>query len=230
MSAKATFWAWQQKGVGASAKLVLMCLADCHNADTGRCDPGAKYISEHTELNIKTIPSAIKKLENAGILTVEKRPGKTPNYALHITQNWDTPKTGTPEIGYTQKRGNTPPEIGVTPPPKLGDEPKKNLKRTYKNISMEILGDAIELETAKEFIDHRIKLKKPLTQGAFDRTMKKAIQASADKSLCQTADEIIHHVIDSGWQSFQVSWLKNKQTAEQPTGEYKPVPFPSAVN
>jgi len=60
---------------------------------------------------------------------------------------------------------------------------------------------------AKEFIDHRINKKSPLTQGAFERAMKNA-------AICQkfgiTADEAIEIVIDAGWAGMRVAWVENE--------------------
>lgn len=325
MSAKATFWAWEQEVPSVQYRCVLLCLADCHNADTGQCNPSIAYISKKTKCDRKTIMKTISAMAESNLISIIKNAGSSNSYRLNLdstnsvkqthivyrvtdpetaeyyiglhstynindgyigsgrwvllhknkerllkdilftsdtraeaaekemelirahigdnlcrnigmTPQYDHTKTsttsgtttnGTTVRGTSHQRDYTSTNEGTTPVPPVGHEPKKNLKRTYKNISMEILGNEISEETAKEFIDHRIKLKKPLTQGAFDRTMKKAIQASSDETLNQTAEEIIHHVVDSGWQSFQVSWLKNKQTAEQPAGGYKPVPFPT---
>jgi len=48
-------------------------------------------------------------------------------------------------------------------------------------------------EVAKEYIDHRILKKRPLTQGAFNRAMNQAC-------LCTcTPDEAIQITIDKGW-------------------------------
>ena len=49
MSHKANTWAWEQD-LPALQKIVLLALADRHNADTGRCDPSIKHVSpERTE-------------------------------------------------------------------------------------------------------------------------------------------------------------------------------------
>ena len=106
MSAKATFWAWEQ-GINSSCKLVLLCLSDCYNEDTKRCDPGPTYISQKTGLNVKTIRLAIKNLAEIGLISVGKRAGKTPNYGLKINVNLTSkpyPKSGIPNINPTQKR------------------------------------------------------------------------------------------------------------------------------
>lgn len=137
MSASATFWAWRQRGITSTAKLVLLCLADCHNPDTGRCDPGAKYIAEKSELNIKTIPAALRRLEEFGLITIKKRAGNSPSYTLNLHQNWDTPITGVPNSGCTQKRSGDTPKTGEGDTPKTGDktkiETKKNLLRNFSS-------------------------------------------------------------------------------------------------
>lgn len=212
MSAKATFWAWEQK-LSSSEKLVLLCLADCHNGDNGRCDPSAKYIAEQTGLNIKTIPSALKSLLRSELITIKNRPGKSPQFLLNLTQNWVTPKTGVHQKRVTPKTDITSPDIGETPTPKTGDEPKRNLNKNlkdniYKKISLANLPDFVSHETAKEFIDHRVNLKKPLTQNAFDRAMRDSIKLASLFTL--SPDQIITEIIDAGWQWAKVDWLENR--------------------
>lgn len=144
-------------GVKPSAcKLVLLCLSDCHNSDNGRCDPGAGYITEFTGLDKKTVPEAISKLEQMGLITPRKRPGNSTQYTLHIsenpapvrgkgerrktrpipklvihshTQERVAPNTGVPENGYTRKRKTSTPENGEGVYPKTGNEPTSNLQR-----------------------------------------------------------------------------------------------------
>jgi len=60
LSAEGTFWAWKQRGLSSTEKLVLLCLGDCHNGGNGRCDPSDKYIQEQNGLKVHTA-SAYKK-------------------------------------------------------------------------------------------------------------------------------------------------------------------------
>ena len=62
-------------------------------------------------------------------------------------------------------------------------------------------------ETAKEFIDHRHNKKAPLTQRAFERAMKNALQTSF--SLGVTPDQAIEATIDRGWQSVELKFLSD---------------------
>jgi hypothetical protein len=170
MSAEATFWAWRQQGISSTAKLVLLCLADCHNADTGRCDPGAKYIAEKSELNLKTIPVALRRLEEVGLVTVEKRPGTSPNYRLNISQNWDNPKTGIPKNGVTQIRKEGNPNLGEGVTPKTGhkpitkptSKPTKNKKEIYA-LDVSALPTEINIDSWIEWFDCRKAANKKIT-------------------------------------------------------------------
>jgi hypothetical protein len=127
MSAKATFWAWRQS-VKSSSKLVLLCLANNHNEDTDRCDPGPAYISKMTGLNIKTIRSAIKNLNEGGVLTPHFRQGRTPMYVF----NWgagdlfskDIINQTLPEIGEGNELFD---DNGLESPASKGPEPYPNL-------------------------------------------------------------------------------------------------------
>lgn len=75
MSAKATFWAWEQEVKNPSAKLVLLKLADNAN-DKGLCWPSFTYLSNHTGFNDRTIKRHIKTLAEAGLILITRRKSK----------------------------------------------------------------------------------------------------------------------------------------------------------
>ena len=125
MSARATFWAWEQITT-SSEKLVLLCLADCHNGDTGQCNPSVAYVSRKTHLDRKTVLACMKSLNAKELLSRSKVSGSSNNYFLSIgSTNIGTgvvPKTvqgGVPNLGHKPKR-----------------EPKKNLR--YEDGDMNI--------------------------------------------------------------------------------------------
>jgi hypothetical protein len=68
-------------------KLVLLCLADCHNADNGRCDPSGSFISRFTGLDKKTVFEALKLLEAMGLIKGRKRVGNSTQFDLLIHSN-----------------------------------------------------------------------------------------------------------------------------------------------
>lgn len=57
---------------------------------------------------------------------------------------------------------------------------------------------------AREFIDHREQLEKPVTQGGFDRAMALALTGCL---FGLTADQVIRECIDAGWWSINVEWV-----------------------
>lgn len=69
MSLDATRWAWKQRGLKASQKLILLSLSDRAGFDhTARLS--CKQISSDTGCDQKTILSAMVEMERCGILSV----------------------------------------------------------------------------------------------------------------------------------------------------------------
>lgn len=178
MSYKATAWAWEQRIKPATCKLVLMCLADNHNGDTGRCDPSIPYIAAKTGLDRKTVMTCLERLEQLGLLTPIKRPGKNTRYDLIISgqlEALDTApparrtrtKNGTcrssktasrarPDLSTTTTKNGTSTENGTStvygsqPVPKTGHEPV-NITGTTSPVSDDT-GDAAS-EAAAPSVD-----------------------------------------------------------------------------
>ncbi len=67
MSHKATNWAFSQRGLGPSEKLVLLYLADRHNPDYG-CFPSQRMLAEDAEVSPATVNRSLQKLEEAGLI------------------------------------------------------------------------------------------------------------------------------------------------------------------
>lgn len=229
MSAKATFWAWEREGLKASSKMVLLCLANNHNEDTDRCDPGIKYISRKTLLNEKTVRSCLRELEDSGLIRTIKRPGTTPNYVFIFgsgdlfnsskTEQNTPPNIGTTKIGSTQNRdlpktAETPTNIGRGVLPKLvpesKSESKKNLKDIYKGLDLSKIPEAIDREIIVEYINHREAIKKKMTQGALDRILQTALSVQGNQFLNISPNQAILEAIDAGWTGLKIDWLVNR--------------------
>jgi DNA-binding transcriptional MocR family regulator len=154
VSAEATFWAWRQDVKPASAKLVLLCMANCHNTCTGQCNPSVVFLTRNTGLNRKTVLVAIAQLEEMGAIKTEKHHGCSTHYALLTSTDIGTTKTleSSPEIGTSPKNG-TSTDIGTEPVPKsvpqpvpiLGHEPKRESKRNFKDKDYAFSGETIRL-------------------------------------------------------------------------------------
>jgi hypothetical protein len=86
-------------------------------------------------------------------------------------------------------------------------------KKIYKKISLDRLPPEISTDLAVEFIELRERLKKPLTQGAFDRSMREALRGSR---FGLAADEVIRECVDAGWRGIKVQWVLNRRGAGIP--------------
>lgn len=78
-------WAWAVNDLPLSLKLVLLALADHHNAETGRCDPGARRIATRTCLSERTVRTALGSLSSMGLIRIEHRDGRRSSYALAVS-------------------------------------------------------------------------------------------------------------------------------------------------
>jgi len=75
----------------------------------------------------------------------------------------------------------------------------------YKNISINMaIFSNISEDVAKEFIDHRINIKKRLTQGAFDRAMATAVKC---EKLGISAEDAVIMAIDKTWQGVTYEYV-----------------------
>ena len=91
MSHGASAWAIQQRPATAHQKLVLMILADYHNAETGLCFPSAATVADMAMCNERTVRRAVHDLQSQGYIRKTERKGRSPL----IDFNWDrTPDTG----------------------------------------------------------------------------------------------------------------------------------------
>lgn len=110
MSAEHVGWAFRQKGLAPTRKLVLVALADRCNKDTLRCDPSIRKLMEDTGLARTTVFRALESLEQDGFIT--KVPRKREN-GSDTSCEYRFP-------GITMVRGeshsDTPPSLTVIPP------------------------------------------------------------------------------------------------------------------
>jgi len=113
----------------------------------------------------------------------------------------------------TSTGSNPPPCTWSNPPPALNTPLNKPLKQTiYKKITLDL--DDPLIDTYKEFIDHRVSLKHPLTQNSFDRYLA-VVQGCCDE-FSTTPEWVITETIDAGWRSCKPEWLRNRTATNRP--------------
>lgn len=88
----------------------------------------------------------------------------------------------------------------------LKTDNKKAKANIYKKINLTIIDECLTLEQAKELIDHRIHVKKPMSQKAFkllSGSISKCVAKGFNSQIC------IDTMIEKGWQSINPEWLLN---------------------
>jgi len=93
---------------------------------------------------------------------------------------------------------------------------KVNKVKKEKNttgLDLSALPEGISEQTAKDFIEHRKLLKKPLTQRALNLCMTTAAKAP---SHGLTPDQVIDETIIKGWMKPEPEWVANSLSKQQP--------------
>lgn len=126
MSVKAIGWAFDQKLDDPLAKLVLLALADHYNESTGDAWPSIDRLVTVTEGSRSTVIRKLKKLEQVGFISREKRYNKTDVYRIHFTGVTETPQINSNGVTLTPQTEST----GVTETPLEVSQRHTNTYRT----------------------------------------------------------------------------------------------------
>jgi len=225
LSVEAITWAFAQKVGNASAKSVLVAMANCADPDL-ICWPSMAYLEAVTEQDRKTVLRNVAKLK-AGeyIAPTGYRTGRTNQI---IVYQLNPPKSGTVE--ESQNRNST--ENGTVPffrgkgpvfPAKQAQKRDTEPKGTVRNkksratplatVPVDVLvTDGLGPELASEFLAHRGALKKPLTARAWSDLKSEASKANWPLAAA------VEKVLARGWISFQASYVQN-ESPRQAKGE-----------
>ena len=140
MSIDATRWAWQQRNLLPSQKLVLLSLADRASEDNTAW-PSAQRLHLDTGLNRKTILAALTALCDLGLIAdTGRRAGKTQGvrvFHMPLVPGRHDAESG-PKNGTVQKPRY--PKSGTPSGPKSGTtkrSQKRDIEPTNRNLSIE---------------------------------------------------------------------------------------------
>lgn len=92
MSHAATSAVWARSQAKGAARLVLLAIADHHNANDGRCDPGVKRLAAFAAVDTRTVRRALVELVDLGELEVVAGAGTrgTNGYRLLLLESSST--------------------------------------------------------------------------------------------------------------------------------------------
>lgn len=226
MSAKATFWAWQQE-LSSSPKLLLLALANCHNDGTGQCNPAFDYLKKNTGLSKNTIIKSLDILEEKGLIKRIKRNGAGNNYELQTSTKIDTgldddtstkSDTSTKINTSTKIDTATSTKIDTAPVPKLIPEPKKNLKKnlkvkTYSDFDFSKFPEKPSEQVWLDYLAMRKRKKAPLSATVITRFSKTLTELY---ELGHRVDDVIGEAIERNWTGLKTEWIhKPNQTVSK---------------
>jgi hypothetical protein len=84
MSFPAMTWARTVSFGSPIRKAIAYTLADHHNGDSGRCDPGIETIAREADASVRATEINLRWMERVGVLTVLRRQGRPNCYVLNF--------------------------------------------------------------------------------------------------------------------------------------------------
>lgn len=197
MSFEAIAWAWgKTAGITASQKMILLSLADHHNVNTGVCTPSIGRIAKHCCCSRNTVIRALDHLEQQKII---KRIARYTNDGDQ-TSNQYTLEGVVPQRDYPSANLAPPPSANLAPKPSsslnLLSEPQDVDQKLTPELIPTEFPDGLSTETWRAFRAERKRLKKPMSQEAEKRLLKKLSQMKIEG---EDPEAVVDQSITSGW-------------------------------
>jgi|TARA_R110000744_G_scaffold5909_1_gene20852 hypothetical protein len=189
---------WIPREVWLSTDLTLiekLFLVEIDSLDNDQnCYASNAYFADFFGISKGRCTQIIKSLEAKGFIQIQliRRGKEIKKRVLRVVRKLNTPLSKTKHPYLENAQGN--------------NTSINNTSNKYKQITLP--EDDPLLDLYKEFIDHRINLKTPLTQNAFDRFLI-TVQRCADELTVQPS-WVITETIDAGWRSCKPDWLQNR--------------------
>jgi hypothetical protein len=187
MSSEALAWAFKANVKPSSVKFTLVALCECANYRTGKIFPSIEHICQITGQDRKTVISNIGKLASDGWITeTGERVGKTGQIKVYVAN------IGTvPNVEQSQERNSS--ESPSKESQKRDTEPSKEPSRYINNM---ISANWLPLDAWNGWIEMRHKMKKPLTDRAKERALKKLEKMYNED---QDITEVLDRSTMNGW-------------------------------
>lgn len=152
---------WEAGGITSTQKLVLLALADWAN-DEGLCWPSIARLAKKSALGERTVQTTIKSLVEAGYVIRETVTGKGNRYWIRMDN----------AVNCTTAKSAPPQNTALTP--------AKSAPNTLE-IRQHYIDEAFWLpkDAWQDWLAMRKKMKKPLTDRAMTRAIKKLTELRA---------------------------------------------------
>lgn len=174
MSIKCILEAMEAKVGHSARKLVLIKLADNAN-DEGVCFPSYQNIADHCEMSKRSVMTHIARLESDGFLTKTARKTKNGN----TSNSYKLSILGSESISLPSENISPPPSENISPRTCHSFEPVKEPKRKEKEKFS--VPEFVNLTAWNEFEQHRLEIKKPMSDLARGKAVNKLRELSHDE-------------------------------------------------
>ena len=191
MSIKFISKLWETGPEKQSHLLILLALADFAN-DAGECWPSMATVARKARMTERGARKIVRQLETKGWLTIHTGGGRhgCNKYHLNLEQETGNDKPGTelPTEQNSLKPGTEQPKTRNS----RSAKPSGTIKEPSSKSARDILREILREETADDFIEHRKKMKSPITPEAAKRLVKKA-------ACLPDPDAVFDESIENGW-------------------------------
>lgn len=210
-------WAAEQKTGSASAKLLLIILAN-YADNAGVCWPSQERLANDTDMTERSIRNAIALLVELNLLSVSER---RETHGVRKTNVYRLPLPENISDGEPDYRKNLPPTTGNgfrSLPEIVSSKPiKENLSedRGVGASPKAALMEVLSAETADAIVEHRARLKAPLTVRAAKALAKQLAKWHDPEEAAAT-------MLVRAWKGFEPEWMP-----KQPERKASVFPMPA---
>ncbi len=217
MSFDALAWAGKAKPGSAPRKLVLLALADRHNTEDGLAWPSIKWLSEWTDLNRKTIITALQDLETAGLISDSGiRVGTTKQvkaYRLHLET--------VPKAEQSQKRNSS--ELSR-------EQSQKRDADTVRNLGSEAKASSPKPRAKKSGFPPPLGVADQIWCDflASPKRRKAGMSDTAYAGIVNNLEQLAEHgfppgpmialAVERGWTTVKLEWVQNDESYRRTNG------------
>lgn len=175
--------------MGHADKLVLLALADNAN-DDGECWPSVSVICEKTCLSDRAVQHCVRRLTEAGHVSVSRRYKKSNIFRIHPVFYPERPSGEAPSGERPSPERNdisTPNDVHP-----LKTEPSK---KNHQGLGSLTLHETLPRDAWQEWLDHRRERRMPMSPRALKPQLKLLAKFDTD-----TQRDIIETSMQAGWQ------------------------------
>jgi DNA-binding transcriptional MocR family regulator len=187
MSFQAMTWAVQIE-LPVKQKIVLLMLANRASPDDRRCIPSIRRLARDCGMSETSVKEALRALRDGGLIEVHQRTDGDVN----LSNCYELLMSEIQGVGRDAPGGGSPhaPGVGRHTPPKQKEE-TENRNKGDAEVE-QILSRAMPAATARDLIEHRRSIKKPITRRAAELMVGK-LKGVRDPVA------VVNRSIENGW-------------------------------